>query len=147
MSLNLLCQGIHVWSLHCPHNVGVGGSVWMWHCRQVVILGYGMVVEVVMNVYICHWFFTMLTYHRVALSWKISYIWSCCALFWMETSVSRRNCSSATSTWVLDICRGGVCYVMIWVDVLLRVTVTQCVWAYLCILCLGVYLVIIYWLQ
>ena len=37
MSLNLLFWGIHVWSSHCPHNVGVGGSVWMWHCKQVVI--------------------------------------------------------------------------------------------------------------
>ena len=32
---------------------------------------------------------------------KISYIWSFCALSWMGTSMSRRNCSSATSTWVL----------------------------------------------
>ena len=32
---------------------------------------------------------------------KNSYIWSCCALSWIGISVSRRNCSFATSTWVL----------------------------------------------
>ena len=34
---------------HCI--VLIGGSVWMWHSGQVVILilGYGVIVEVVMN--------------------------------------------------------------------------------------------------
>ena len=55
--------------------------------------------------------------------------------------MSRGNCSSATST------RNGVCYLMIWVNALLRLTVTQCIWAYPWVLWLGVYTVITFWLK